>query len=148
MEKKKLTSQIDAFLAGTDKFLLSLSISKTNIIDVFIDGDTGVTIQDCIDLARAIEGEYDRDVEDFELRVSSVGVDKEFKLVRQLKKYLEKEIEFYLPDEKPFKAKLLSIEGDILRVEQTIGKGKKKEIITKEIDFESAEKIKPLVKFK
>lgn len=148
MEKEKLTSQIDAFLIETDKFLLSINISKTNIIDVFIDGDTGVTIQDCIDLARAIEGEYDRDVEDFELRVSSIGVDKEFKLIRQLKKYIGKEIEFYLPNEKPFKAKLLSINENVLKVEQESGKGKKKEIVTKEIDFESAEKIKPLVKFK
>jgi hypothetical protein len=52
-----------------------------------------------------------------------------------------------LPNEKPFKGILKSIENNILMVEQEKGKGKKKEIIEKEIDFEAAEKIKPLIKF-
>ena len=148
MEKEKLSSVVESLLEGTDKFLLDLHINKANIIEVFIDGDTAVTIQDCIDLTKAIEAEFDRDVEDYELRVSSAGVDKAFKMIRQLSKFVGKEIEIYLHQEKPFKAKLLAIDGETLHIEQEIGKGKKKEIVNKEIDFNEADKIKPLVKFK
>ncbi len=148
MVKEEIVSAVESLLEGTDKFLLSAQVSKTNVIDIFIDGDTAVTIQDCVALTKAFEEKFDRDVEDYELRVSSAGVDKEFKFVRQLPKFTGKEIEIYLHGEKPFKAKLLSLNGNILQVEQVKGKGKKQEIIIKEIDFEEAEKIKPLVKFK
>ncbi len=147
MNKERLDKVIYSLLDGTDKFLLSSTINKNNIVEVFIDGESMVSIQDCINLARNIEEEFDRDEEDFELRVSSAGSDKAFKDIRQLIKYIDKELEFYLPAEKPFKGRLKSINNNLLEVEQEKGKGKKKEIIEREIDFEAAEKIKPLIKF-
>ncbi len=148
MVKEEIIPVVESLLEGTDKFLLSVHISKANVIYIFIDGDTAVSIEDCVALTKAFEAKFDRDVEDYELRVSSAGVDKEFKVLRQLPKFVGREIEVYLRGEKPFKATLLSLDGSTLHLEQVKGKGKKQEVIIKEIDFDEAEKIKPLVKFK
>ena len=73
IDKLQVLSVIDTALAGTDKFLVDLKISSDNRINVAIDGDNGITIDDCIDLSRKIESSLDRDVEDFELNVASAG---------------------------------------------------------------------------
>lgn len=73
-------------LEGTDKYLVDLKITTDNRIFVSIDGDTGIIIDDCVELSRKIEGSLDRDSEDFELNVASAGLDSPLKLTRQYKK--------------------------------------------------------------
>ena len=55
-------------------------------IIVTLDGDQGVTLQDCIDISRAIKINLDREEQDFSLEVASAGVPTPLKLVRQYKK--------------------------------------------------------------
>jgi ribosome maturation factor RimP len=85
--KEKVNSLIaDALLERPSLFLIDLNISDTFKISVGIDGDNGVTLQDCIDVSRAIENNLDREEQDFSLEVASVGVGSPLKLVRQYKK--------------------------------------------------------------
>ena len=93
IEKIKILELVNQALEGSDKFLVSLKITPDNRIYVDIDGDNGVTIDDCIELSRAIEGQLDRDVEDFALDVSSAGADQPLKLTRQLVKNIGREVE-------------------------------------------------------
>ena len=58
-----------------------------------IDGDNGVTIDDCIELSRTVESQLDRDVEDFALDVSSAGADQPLKLTRQFIKNIGRDLE-------------------------------------------------------
>ena len=64
-------------------FLIDLHISDAFKITVTLDGDSGVVLQDCIDISRAIEHNLDREEQDFSLEVASVGVGSPLKLVRQ-----------------------------------------------------------------
>ena len=50
-------------------FLISLSISSANHIQIIIDGDEAVSVQNCMDISRAIEHNLDREEEDFSLEV-------------------------------------------------------------------------------
>lgn len=75
-------------LEGTDKFLVNLKITPDNRIFVDIDGDNGITIDDCIELSRTIENSLNRDEEDFELNVSSAGADSPLKLPRQYRRHI------------------------------------------------------------
>jgi ribosome maturation factor RimP len=86
VEKTNILELVEEHLKGTDKFPVEVQIKGNNIITVIIDGDTGVTIDDCIRLSKHIESKLDRDTEDFELRVSSFGADKPLKMKRQYKK--------------------------------------------------------------
>ena len=84
MTKKKYISKLaDECLSGSDRFVVGINISIDNKIMVFIDGDNGVTISDCVELSRYIENTLDREKEDFELNVSSAGVDQPFVFLRQ-----------------------------------------------------------------
>ena len=64
-------------------FLIDLHISDAFKITVTLDGDSGVVLQDCIDISRVIEHNLDREEQDFSLEVASVGVGSPLKLVRQ-----------------------------------------------------------------
>jgi len=67
-------------------FLVDVSISDSYKILITLDGDNGVTLQDCIDISRAVEHNLDREEQDFSLEVASTGVSTPLKLVRQFKK--------------------------------------------------------------
>ena len=92
IEKIKIIELVNNALDGSDKFLVSLKITPDNRIFIDIDGDNGVNIDDCIELSRAVEGNLDREVEDFELNVSSAGADQPLKLTRQYVKNVGREL--------------------------------------------------------
>jgi ribosome maturation factor RimP len=76
----------EALLEKPSIFLIDLTITDSFKIIIGIDGDNGVVLQDCIDVSRAVEGNLDREEQDFSLEVASVGVGSPLKLVRQYKK--------------------------------------------------------------
>jgi len=90
IERKKIENLIDDYLKDTDRFLVELKISEANNIQVFIDGDHQVSISDCVDLSKHIESNLDREEEDFELHVSSAGLDLPLRKKRQYLKYISK----------------------------------------------------------
>ena len=83
INKKHISRLADECLLGSDRFVVGINISTENKIMIFIDGDNGVTISNCVELSRYIENTLDRDKEDFELNVSSAGVDQPFVFLRQ-----------------------------------------------------------------
>ena len=101
IEKIKILELVNNALEGSDKFLVNLKITPDNRIFVDIDGDNGITVDDCIELSRTIEGQLDRDAEDFELNVSSAGADQPLKMTRQYRKNIGRDVEVvYLDGEK------------------------------------------------
>ena len=94
--KEIIESLIEEKLVDTDFFVVSIDISTANKISVEIDGDNGFPISECINFSRQIEGNLDREVEDFSLEVSSPGLNKPFLLTRQYLKNLNKLVEVKL----------------------------------------------------
>lgn len=87
--KEKVSELLKAGLEENPSlFLIDLTITDAFKIIVTLDGDNGVTLQDCIDISRAIEHNLDREEQDFSLEVASGGVSAPLKLVRQYKKNL------------------------------------------------------------
>jgi ribosome maturation factor RimP len=85
--KEKVSNLLEeGLLERPSLFLVDLSISDSYKITVTLDGDNGVTLQDCIDVSRVIENNLDREEQDFSLEVASAGVSTPLKLVRQYKK--------------------------------------------------------------
>ncbi len=85
--KEKVNTLVEECL--TDKpslFLIDLTITDAFKVIINLDGDNGVALQDCIDVSRAIEGNLDREEQDYSLEVASVGVGSPLKMVRQYKK--------------------------------------------------------------
>jgi len=110
------TEQIEKLVAekleNKDVFLVDIRIRHGNRISVFLDSDTGVNIKTCAELSRYIEFNLDRESEDFELEVSSAGLDQPLKLLRQYVKNIGRELKVTTLDDKSFVAELKGVEGD------------------------------------
>ncbi len=125
-DKNYILDLIDECLEDSDRFLVNLSISKDNKINVVIDSDTGVTIDNCVELSRFIEGNLDREKEDFELKVSSAGVDSPFKLNRQYVKNIGRSVKVVTLDNKVVKGILVNTSIDSIEIKQELDSKNKK----------------------
>jgi ribosome maturation factor RimP len=86
----------DAALSGTRLYVTGVRVSPLNQITVFIDGDEGVRIEDCVALSRAIESQLDRDHNDFALDVSSHGAGSPLVMPRQYRRHVGRELDLKL----------------------------------------------------
>jgi ribosome maturation factor RimP len=94
MIKKEFVKEIvDEFLSASDNYLVEIQVTPDNTIVVEIDNDESVSIDDCTSLSKFIESKLDRDVEDYELEVGSVGIGQPFKMLRQYLKNVGNEVE-------------------------------------------------------
>jgi len=98
---------INEYYQGSDKFLVEAKVKGANQVSVFIDGDNGITIDDCKDLTRYIESKIDRDWEDFDLTVSSAGANKPIRLPRQYLKHIGRVLEVKTKEGDIVKGKLV-----------------------------------------
>ena len=73
IDKTLLLQAVEEELSQTDGFLVSLTVTPDNRIAVEIDSPTGLDLDECVRLTRAIEARFDRDAEDYELEVGSAG---------------------------------------------------------------------------
>ncbi len=132
IDKKKIENLVAEKLEGTDRFVVGIKVSPENLIQVFIDADSAVTIDHCVELSRHIEGNLDREEEDFELRVMSSGADRPFAMLRQYVKNIGRKVEVVLNDGKELRGKLLEADEQQIKLEEeklSNRKGKKKEYL-------------------
>jgi ribosome maturation factor RimP len=93
IKQEQVIKLVEERFEGTDKFLVEVLIQPVNNITVYFDGDKSVSIADCQSLSRFIEERLDRDYSDYQLTVSSAGMDRPIKLLRQYRKRIGKELE-------------------------------------------------------
>jgi ribosome maturation factor RimP len=144
---REIENIVSTYLEGQEYFLVEAQLKKGNVINVFVDGDRGVSIKECVKISRFIESKLDRDKEDYELRVSSPGIDKPFKMKRQYNKYIGREIQVLTTEEKIWEGLLVSVgEEDIgLQIKQS---KKGSELLTKHILFVDVMEARPVISFK
>lgn len=126
-----------------DSYLVDVTVSAANKIRVTIDNVRGISIQQCVSMSRWIENHLDREVEDFELEVSSPGMDQPFKVFRQYLKNLGKEVEVKLADGTKIAGKLSAATEEQIELEQEVKErieGRKaKQTVTKKFTFPMSE---------
>jgi ribosome maturation factor RimP len=93
IEKQKIQGLVNEFVRGTGLFLVSVKVSNANRIIVLADKNEGITIDECAAIHRHIENGLDRNKEDFELQVSSPGLDMPFVVMEQYYKNEGRKIE-------------------------------------------------------
>ncbi len=112
---KELTN---THLEGTDRFAVSIAVRSDNRIRIFIDSDTHVLIEHCIELSKFIESQLDRDIEDFELNVSSSGLDQPYKLSRQYIKNIGREVAVLLKDNNKINGTLIAADNESFSIKE------------------------------
>lgn len=139
IDKKIVESIVNQQINSKNEFVVDITISSNNKINVVIDSETGVTIDRCVDVSRAIEQKLDRDVEDYELEVASAGLSEPLKIVRQYLKNIGRDVDVVLVTGEKKTGKLLAANDQgftILMVEKELVEGKKrKQLVEKEIEI-------------
>jgi ribosome maturation factor RimP len=125
ISKETIQPMVEELLAGTDKFLVDVVIQTSNRIYIYFDCDTSITIRDCQEISRTIESYLNRDNEDYDLTVSSSGIDRPLKLVRQYRKNIGKELNVVTTDGKNITGTLVKVEEAFLELEHPVKKPKK-----------------------
>ncbi|AYZ14746.1 ribosome assembly cofactor RimP [Chryseobacterium arthrosphaerae] len=152
--RKRIEELLNEFLeTRKDLFLIDLKISAGDDITVILDGDHGVSLQDCLDASRAIEFNMDREEHDFSLQVMSAGLSEPLVTPRQFNKNIGREIEVMLDDSSKIEGELSKVDEEkitlILRYRKPkdIGKGKVDVEEEKEISYSEIKKALVVIKF-
>ena len=139
--KEKITNIIESgLLEKPSLFLVELSVSDAYKVTVALDGDNGVTLQDCIDISKIIDNSLDREEQDFSLEVASAGVSSPLKNIRQYKKNIGRTLKVKTNHE-TIEAELADANDEFItlkwssRETKKIGKGKETVEHNREIPY-------------
>ena len=150
--KEKVEQLIAEGVEGTDIFLVKLTVSSSNDINVLLDSDSSLTLSDCRSISRAIESSLDRDDEDFSLTVSSSGVGEPL-VLRQYKKNIGRKVRVTLIDGEIIEAKMVAADDKGVELEwksrekKPTGKGKVTVVNKRLLDYQSIKETIVLITF-
>lgn len=126
-DRAAIVKMIDDHLAGSPLFLIDVLVKPGNSILVFIDSDQEVKVSDCAMLSRYIESQLNRDEDDYELRVSSAGIDHPYQFLRQYVKNVGRQVQVQLMDGSVIRGTLAEANEKFVEIRPREKKGKKKE---------------------
>lgn len=157
ISKTRVEELINERIAELDNglFVVELSISSSNVITVELDKHVGgVSVEDCMSVSRNIEHNLDRERQDFELNVSSAGLDRPLRVLPQYKKNIGRTVKVVRQDGVKLEGALVAVTEEKIilensRKEKAEGK-KKKEVIVEqhELPFSNIKETKIVISFK
>ncbi|HMJ45689.1 MAG TPA: hypothetical protein VK498_00070 [Ferruginibacter sp.] len=138
-------------LLEDDIFLVDIRIKPINNIKIYLDADSGLPIEKCIKINRALYRKMEElqlyPDGDFSLEVSSPGVEEPLKLHRQYVKNKGREVEVTSAEDVKQTGKLTGVTEENITIEFIEGKGKKAINKTVSIPFSEIKQVKVCIKF-
>jgi ribosome maturation factor RimP len=139
---EKIYSLIEPLLDGTDMFVVNIKIKPTNNVKVFIDADSGFSVEKSILVNRRLYAAITEAAmfpdDDFSLEVSSPGVDEPLLQFRQYKKNVGRKITLTLANDTELTGMMLDVNEAAITLEHK--KPKEKVAQTTEIPFAEIKK--------
>jgi ribosome maturation factor RimP len=150
---ERIKELVEQSLADQNHFLVDLVVnSKSNPIKitVVLDGDKGISIDDCATLSRTFAALLDEEnsLENYALEVTTPGLDQPLRLKRQYVKNIGREVKIQLKDKKIERGKLVESTEDTVVIEHEVKEGKQKELKKTTFTFEEIERTLVEVSFK
>jgi len=134
IDKNKIEEIVKEFMKDTGLFLVSVKAGNGNRIAVLADRKEGITIDECAAIHRHIENNLNREEEDYELQVSSPGLDMPFMVIEQYLKNEGKKVEVTDNDGIKYTGILKNVTAGGFELEAEVKvKGKTREL--KEVSF-------------
>ncbi|SHF60879.1 ribosome assembly cofactor RimP [Pedobacter caeni] len=151
--EKRVTALVEEKISDRPElFLVEVKMLPNNKLIIHVDGDEGISIQDCAAISRHVgfHLEEENTIEKaYNLEVSSPGVGEPLKLQRQYVKNVGRELSVKLNGGEIKEGKLLSVEDQSITIEAKVKeKGKKAQLVETSIDFSNITETKVLISFK
>jgi ribosome maturation factor RimP len=151
--EKRVIELIEEKIADRPElFLVEVKMLPNNKLIIHVDGDQGISIQDCAAISRHVgfhleeENTIDKA---YNLEVSSPGVGEPLKLIRQYAKNIGREVSVKLADGEKLEGELLSVNETSIVIEAKVKeKGKKAQLVETPIELNNIVETKVLISFK
>lgn len=155
MNKEQIIQAIEPAVALRDCFLVEVSVSKDNDIEIVIEKESGeVDWEDCSAIDKVMHEVFDQDVEDYALTVSSAGLDRPFKVFKQYLKAIGSDVEVKFKGGKRLVASLAAATEETVTLSYTAleaveGSKKKVKVPHEDIfDLSQINSVTPYIEFK
>ena len=125
---EKIESVLIPALEQSGLFLVDLSVGSNNRIKILIDSQTGIRVDECVQISKYLESELDREKDDFELEVSSPGVGAPLKVFQQYIQNIGREVSVTTNDNMNYTGELMEADEKsiLVRIVRKVKSGKKK----------------------
>ena len=127
--KEQIGEWLKPLLEEQNLFLVDVKTAGKAKVEVFADGDTGITISQCADISRFLEQFLDGSglvSDNYTLDVSSPGMDNPLKVPRQYKKRIGRTLDIVKTDGTELEAELLAADDETIRLKEIPKPEKKK----------------------
>jgi ribosome maturation factor RimP len=131
LKAETIRGLIEKDLRERDFFLVDIQVKSSGKIFVYADTFSGITLDECVTISRLIEKKIDRNVEDYELEVSSPGLENPLRLPFQYRKNTGRMLRIVKTDGAMKEGRIKEADDEKVKLEVTLKKkqaGKKKEI--------------------
>lgn len=139
ISRESLLEAMTEYFEGKSIFLVDLKVVPGNKITVYVDGDAGASVSDCQELHRFLESSFDREQEDYDLTVSTPGIDQPLKVRRQYVRNIGRNVKVVRTDGAAFSGKLIKADSDtfmlITRSKEAVEGRKNKIWVEREVEF-------------
>ena len=149
IDKVKIENLVKEFIGGTGLFLVVVKVSSAGKITILADTMKGITIDECVSISRLIEKSFNREEEDYELQVSSPGLEMPFMVKEQYYKNEGKKVEIIDNEGMKFSGLLKNVTDGGFEIETEVKvKGKTKEIKDISFNYDQVKSTREVVSFK
>jgi ribosome maturation factor RimP len=149
IDKVKIENLVKEFIGNSGLFLVAVKVSSAGKITILADRKEGITIDECVSISRFIEKNMNRDEVDYELQVSSPGLDMPFMVKEQYFKSEGKKVEITDLEGNKFSGLLKNVTNGGFEIETEVKiKGKGKEQKDLSFNYDQVKSTREVVSFK
>ena len=152
IEEKVIALVKEKIADRDDLFVVDVKMHSNGTLEVLVDGDQGISIQDCAAISRYVGFQLEEDdviPHAYRLEVSSPGTDRPLTMARQYRKNIGRSVQVSMHDNVTKTGKLLEVADHAITIIETIKeKGKKAVEQQQTIPLETITTIKVLISFK
>ena len=120
MTKEQIIQAVDAAVKERGCFLVEVTVSAENDIEIVIEKEEGVVDwEDCAAIDKVMHEAFSQDDEDYALTVSSAGLDRPFKVLKQYLKAIGSLVDVKFRGGKRLTATLTEATADSITLQYT-----------------------------
>jgi ribosome maturation factor RimP len=146
IRKEEIEKKLENFfVTRPDLFVVEVNVTPENDIYIYLDGDKGVSIDDCVAVSTYLQNQLPAE-ENFSLQVSSWGIETPLKLHRQYVKNIGKQVRVLMNDGTRYEGQLVAVKDSYFIIEMVRGM-KVKVAEKKDIPFDACKKVQVKIAF-
>ena len=146
--KDHIRRLVTGFISGTGIFLVDVRLSSTGRITVLIDRPEGVRIEDCVSVSRQINSELGEEAGDYELNVSSPGLDMPLLVPEQFIKNEGRMVDVTTGEGERLKGVMMNVTAGGFDLQTETKQKKEKVTVVRSFNFEDVKTVKIIISFK